>query len=306
VIRDSLGPAGYWHRWTTFDAEAIATVWAAIGLSSGNPAYEPQFLFNQTRRHWESMLRRYSAGDPVSELSDLFDGLLRSWEASVRLGEGLFTAEQKELRRSWSKNLDFYVVSFWLVGLALALDLPDLEWQRLIGLIGNEGEDALLDRIIASRSQGRRIGSRLCHPKPYARLLAALEAPTPEERARLLGEFLRHWYGELDRKGTREVPAVYARPYWYQFGEQNFEGGAYFGRWCVEAVAAVKAFGLDDRACLGHPYYPGDLLRPDGPSTHKRVEPEPAAPILTQPPPAKAADRPAARSWLHRFFGRNP
>lgn len=44
--------------------------------------------------------------------------------------------------------------------------------------------------------------------------------------------------------------------------------GSYFGRWCIEAVAAVKAFGLDDSLCLGHEHYPGDLLRPDGPSTH--------------------------------------
>jgi hypothetical protein len=31
---------------------------------------------------------------------------------------------------------------------------------------------------------------------------------------------------------------------------------------------------LDDSLCLGHAHYPGDLLRPDGPSTHpSRSEP---------------------------------
>lgn len=33
--------------------------------------------------------------------------------------------------------------------------------------------------------------------------------------------------------------------------------------------------GLDDSLCLGHEHYPGDLLRPDGPSTHPvREEPK--------------------------------
>jgi hypothetical protein len=30
----------------------------------------------------------------------------------------------------------------------------------------------------------------------------------------------------------------------------------------------VKAFGLDDSACLGLEHYPGDLLRPDTSTTH--------------------------------------
>ena len=61
---------------------------------------------------------------------------------------------------------------------------------------------------------------------------------------------------------------MYERPYWYSLGNRQLDDSGYFGRWCVEAVAAVKAFGLDDRLCLGHEHYPGDLLRPDGPSTH--------------------------------------
>jgi hypothetical protein len=73
-----------------------------------------------------------------------------------------------------------------------------------------------------------------------------------------------HWYPELARKGRDEL-----RLYFYGDPVKHpLEKGSYFGRWCIEAVAAVKAFGLDDSLCLGHEHYPGDLLRPDGPSTH--------------------------------------
>ncbi|MGN8277033.1 PoNe immunity protein domain-containing protein, partial [Pseudomonas sp. SMN5] len=66
-------------------------------------------------------------------------------------------------------------------------------------------------------------------------------------------------------------------------GDENFEGGAYFGRWCVEAVAAVKAFGIDDSQCLGLEHYPGDLLRPDGPNTHPaRQDIAPPAPVVAE------------------------
>ena len=44
--------------------------------------------------------------------------------------------------------------------------------------------------------------------------------------------------------------------------------GNYFGSWCIEGIAAVKAFDLDDNLCLGHKHYPGDLLRPNEPTTH--------------------------------------
>ncbi|MCD9117144.1 DUF1910 domain-containing protein [Pseudomonas bijieensis] len=56
------------------------------------------------------------------------------------------------------------MVCFWLVGLGLALEIPDDQWQRLLVLIGNEGEDVLLDRIIASRSPARTVGPVLLYP----------------------------------------------------------------------------------------------------------------------------------------------
>lgn len=59
--------------------------------------------------------------------------------------------------------------------------------------------------------------------------------------------------------------------WWYIYGDpvkHPLETGSYFGRWCIEAIAAVKAFETDDRLCLGHEYYPGDLLWSDGSSTH--------------------------------------
>lgn len=268
--RDLKGSERYWDKWVGNQLQRLAKMQGQIKLPPGDATYRPQYLFEFAKEQWQTMLFRYSRGDSIPELVQHFEPLLSAWEESERLGREIYTPERQHTRRSWAVNFDHYIVCFWLVGLALALEVSEDQWQRLLKLIGNEGEDALLDRVIASRSPTRRIGEQLCFKKPYARLLLAIEAPF-EQRPQRLREFVEHWYEELaviGKSGRAKQAVPYSHPYWHKLGNENFEGGAYFGRWCIEAAAAVKAFGLDDRLCLGHEHYPGDLLRPDGPSTH--------------------------------------
>ncbi|WP_207282548.1 PoNi-like cognate immunity protein [Pseudomonas sp. FW300-N2F2] len=270
MIRAPLGDSRYWSEWVAYGDERIAKTLETARSPAGDPDYAPQYVYTIAQDHWHQMLSRYSAGCPVAELPRYFPGLLDAWEEAERLGAPVWTPEQQFTRHSWRVNYDHYIVCFWLVGLGLALEIPDDQWRRLLALIGNEGEDVLLDRIIASRSPERKVGAVLLYPKPYGRLLAAVDASV-DTQASKLEAFVSHWYQELRtgaKSGSDPQAVSYKHPYWYTYGDVNFEGGAYFGRWCVEAVAAVKAFGLDDSQCLGLEHYPGDLLRPDGPSTH--------------------------------------
>lgn len=274
MIRSPEGNQTYWNKWATFDEETVRKNCEQIKLPSKNPIYRPQFVWDTTKSDiFRLMLRRYSRGDPIHQLPQHFAGLLDAWELSNKLAAEICVQHKLKTCRDWTfklANLNHYNWCFWLAGLALALEIPDEQWQRLLALIGGEGEDILLDRIIASRSPHRQIGTKLLHKKPYARLLKAIDAPQAQQAA-LLREFVEHWYAELARKGTDEL-------WWYIYGDPEkhpLSMGSYFGRWCIEAVAAVKAFGLDDSLCLGHEHYPGDLLRPDGPSTHPaRTEPK--------------------------------
>lgn len=272
-----------------------------LEVPSENVSYRPHFIFLLAQENWHQILRRYSRGDAVSELPRYFPALLDAWEESERLGADVWTQEQQYTRHAWVVNFDHYIICFWLVGMALALEIPDEQWNRLLALIGNEGEDVLLDRIIATRTPSRKVGTELCYRKPYARLLAAIDAP-PAKQAESLKGFVTHWYKELGtgaRSGRAKQAVPYSHPYWYKYGDTNFEGGAYFGRWCVEAVAAVKAFGLDDSLCLGHEHYPGDLLRPNGPSTHPvRAD---IAPTIETPNNSAVTEK---KHWLSRLFRR--
>ncbi|MGG1949988.1 PoNe immunity protein domain-containing protein [Ralstonia solanacearum] len=275
MIRASLGNPEYWDKWTAFSEQTIAKDIEHIKLPSGNLVYRPQFIWDISLEHVRLLLSRYSRGDAIRDLSQYFPGLLEAWELSNQLALEICAEHGLKTCRDWDfslTNLNHYTHCFGLVGLALALEIPEAQWQRLLALIGSEGEDTLLDRVIASREPQRSVGQALLHPKPYAHLLKVINAPSGEQAETLL-DFVEHWYPELKRPApkSRKVPTI--QPYWYDYGDPEklpLEKGSYFGRWCVEAIAAVKAFGLDDSLCLGHEHYPGDLLRPDGPSTHKR------------------------------------
>ena len=285
MIRAPMGNQDYWDKWKIFRLNNIKDEESIFQTPSANPSYRPQYVMNNMQHRLRYILTLYSRGDPISELGQHLPGLLDAWELSNRLAEAICREHGLTTCRDWVfdlANLNHYNWCFWLVGLSLALDSPDAQWQRLLALIGGEGEDVLLDRVIASRQPTRRIGTKLLHKKPYARLLKAVDAPKAQQ-AELLKDFVDHWYAELARKGKEEL-------WWYIYGDpvkHPLEMGSYFGRWCIEAVAAVKAFGLDDHLCLGHAHYPGDLLRPEGPSTHL--------------PHGDASARPG---FLQRWFGK--
>ncbi|WP_296927038.1 PoNi-like cognate immunity protein [Polaromonas sp.] len=260
-MRDAIGTIEYWNEWVVFEAETIAKFSKLREEPSANPSYEPQFVRDLAFRYMKLMLRRYSRGDSTGELAQYFEPLLRFWKESMQLGQSVWTPEQQRKRHTWAINFEHYNDSFWLVALALCLEVSDDQWVHLLDLIDNEGEDALLDRIIATRQPGRKIGPSLLYPKPYARLLEAIDAPA-HKQAKLLQRFVEHWYVEIEnapRSGKQAQGYPIRRPYWY--GYHTPMKGGYFGFWCLEAVAAAKAFGLDDSLCVGHPHYPGDLLR---------------------------------------------
>lgn len=258
--RDCRKNADYWMHSSSQKEKLILMSEETLQKQGLTNKYDASISFNLSLHHLRLMLSRYSGGDSIISLGNYFSGMIDAWEEAYRLS---LEINHEDAEYPWrTKEVGCYQTSFCVIGLALALNIPDEQWQRLLLLIGNQGKDILLDRIIATRQPDRKIGTALCHPKPYARLLAAINSPV-HKQAKMLASFVAHWYPELKRRRWDDGP------YWYGYHENCPDDWYnYFGYWCVEAVAVVKAFGLDDSLCLGHPHYPGDLLRPDGPTTH--------------------------------------
>lgn len=280
MIRAPLGDQKWWDKWTDYRIHNLQKEWKRISEPSKNPGYRPQYILDTSFEQLRVLLTCYSRGDAIIDLPQYFNGLLDAWELSDKLADELKAGlkpgqgwDHRELLtspivsddtrahndpRSWIfdlKNLNHYNWCFWLVGLALLLEIEDDLWQRLLKLINAQGEDILLDKVIATRQIDRKIGDKLLHKKPYARLLKAIDAPK-EKQAKLLFEFVDGWYKELERKGNDQL-------WWYNFGDpvkHPLTKGSYFGRWCIEGAVCAKAFDIDDNLCLKHPYYPKAFL----------------------------------------------
>ena len=266
MTRDSLGDVVYWRERIEKDIAWIEKAVDLLAKPSKNPVYDPQFALDISRDNLRLILRKYSGGDELANLKQHFPPLLELWELSNHLSSDICEEHNLKTCRDWVfdlANLNHYNWCFWLVGIALLLDITSEQWSRLVALVGGEGKDILLDRVIASRQPGRTIGNELLHSRPYGRLLSAVNAPK-EQQPLLLCDFVENWYPELNRRGKEQL-------WWYVYGDQDkspLENGSYFGRWCIEAAVCAKVFNIDDSDCLGHDYYPGDFLRPNGPSTH--------------------------------------
>ena len=261
MIRAPWGNKQYWDDHEAKDLQWIERVSKILSEPSANPVYRAQFTFDFAKDNLRAAIRGYSSGGNITTIATFFPGVLDAWEISNRESDKICAENDLKTCRDWTfelTDLNHYIYCFWLVGLALTLEIPDEQWLRLVALIGDGGQDILLDRIIAYRQPEREIGEKLLHAKPYVRLLKAIDAQQAQQ-ATLLLAFVEHWYPELNRRGKQQS-------WWYIYGDpvmHPLEMGSYFGRWCFEAVAAVKVFGLEDSDCIGHEHYPGDLLHPN-------------------------------------------
>ncbi len=292
--RDPKGSILYWNTWIDFHEKTVAKMLEQASEPFPNLEYLPQFLFEIAIKTSDLMFYRYSRGDDINLIIERFDVLLDAWEKSVTLGSDVWDEDTRRTRNSWELNINFYSFCFRLIAFSMLLKLPAPQWQRLVNLVGNEGEDAVLDRIINYKSPGRIIGSKVCFPKAYSSLLNVM-INQDENQSLSLKNFISGWFLSLRDAGPKSVPPAHRTPYWWKscadesFGMQ----GSYHGCWCVEAAIAAKIYQIDDSACVEMPFYPADLVS-DGRSPRYHDVPSPFEP--------KKDTKKKEFSWLKEIF----
>jgi len=178
MIRAPLGNKAYWERAIANRLNSISMVEEALTKPAGAPTYRAEFVWGLTEDYPRQTLTQYSRGDAIPKLYNPFPKVLDAWELSNREAETIRSEHGLDNCRDWEfklSDVQHYNWCFWLVGLALVFDIPDDHWDRLVNLIRGEGEDKLLDSVMASRQADRTIGTQLLHKKPYARCRAAQE-----------------------------------------------------------------------------------------------------------------------------------
>lgn len=185
----------------------------------------------------ELLLSKYSKGDSVAAIAPGYGGVIDAWETYLRIDPK--AAPDFEY-------LDDYVRSLWLISLALMFKVDDSLWSRTLACLGNEGRDRLIERLITTRTPGRKAAQQLTHAAIYGALDQAWTLPA-EQRPNTIRTFLADWYGHMQEVGWHDC-------------HKGPDGGGFFGYWAIEAAGVVTALSIDDSSFRTMPYYPADLV----------------------------------------------
>jgi hypothetical protein len=238
--RDPLMDQAYFDRRVQVEAEGIPKSEARLEQpSKGTAEDRATYAYSIFRRRYQLLILRYSRGEEIAAIAEGFPAVIESWERYLKMeGHQPTTLDQ---------DINDYVCALWLVSLAILFAVKKDVFERLLACIGRPGQDALLERLIASRVAGRPPADELLFPKPYEALLQAIDAP-PAEQMALFRKFLKAWYPAM---GSADA-------YWHN-SHKGPGGGGYFGYWCIEAAGVVAAFKIDDSGFRDSPNYPKDL-----------------------------------------------
>ncbi len=232
--------SAYFDDEVEYQTESIASSEALLAEpAQGSAEDEAVFIYSIFRKRYELLILRYSRGEDIAAIAEDFPAVISAWERYLKM-----PARQEG---SLGEDINDYVCALWLISLAIIFAVNQEIFERLLRCIGAPGQDALLERLIATRIPNRAFGTGLVFPKPYEALYATIDAPSAERPA-LLKKFLKAWYpamGSLDA-------------YWHN-SHKGPEGGGFFGYWCIEAAGVVTTFKIDDSQFRDTPYYPKDL-----------------------------------------------
>jgi len=248
--RDANFDRGYFDElftWLTEKSIPKRTEWAN---NPGKDLYvHAQQSFELFIENYELLFTRYSRGDDLNDLKSFLPEVVRVWEWAYAEEAKVFSAEDMVLRKGFEGNLNLYIISLWLIGIALCLDVDDVLFARMVTVADhggyNQGKDMLFERLVACRIKGRKAATTVLYPKPYEKLYKSID--DVEHRIELMNAFIQGWYPALKKA------------YWHERHTRPDAG--YFGYWCFEAAAVAKLFHYAPGAYSESEYFPKDLAQ---------------------------------------------
>jgi len=144
---------------------------------------------------------------------------------------------------------DEYELALQLISASILYHREDL-LNRVIAMVdpAYKGQDAILEKLLSFRQEGRADVKLPFHKKPYTTLLQVMREENKEKAADKLKTYCKEWY-----------PAFKQAPWHDGHLRINGNDGDYFGYWAFEAGAVAYLCGLDDSK-IDHMVYPRDLV----------------------------------------------
>lgn len=150
--------------------------------------------------------------------------------------------------------LSAYDEMLWVLSLGYLLDIPEIDFLKLVDVIDRDGvKDNLFEFIIRAKLNERKPIIEESYkdffgvPNCFEKLRMAIEETDKSKSESLIKEFItKDWYKNHKDAG------------WYD--SHKSKHNTYFGYWSFETAAIVVIKGLDDSSFRDCQYYPKDLV----------------------------------------------
>ena len=238
--REPLRDDAYWKEWIEECKEEIRLRQEKLQVSPFPEKWKKnsitQNLFYDCKR---LITLQYSGGIPVQEISGNYEMLIKAW---VAYNQNISSGDNK--KHLLTTN-DYYRV-LTLISWGLLFNAPASLFQKIADHIHSNGDDALIETILASKLNNRMITDTLIYPEPFQSLYKATKTKGDEQVA-LVKAYLNGWYANM--KDFINYDAHKAK------GE-----GGFAGYWSFETAAVVAHFNIDDSSFRQMDFYPRDMV----------------------------------------------
>nr|WP_199081406.1 PoNe immunity protein domain-containing protein [Pedobacter sp. ASV19] len=237
--REPLRDDPYWQRWIEDCLDAIREVEEQVTTVPFPEKWRKdlmmQHLYEDTKR---LVTLKYSGGVPLPDIKAHLPRLIEAW-----VGYNQNRAGGDNKKHLLITNNYYRVLT--LISWAILFNAPVGLFQKIADHIHSNGEDALIETLLATRLKDRIATDKLLYPKSFELLFKATQTKGAEQIG-LIKRYLDNWY--KSKKDFMNYDAHKAK------GEGGFEG-----YWSFETAAVVALYGIDNSSFRDMDFYPKDM-----------------------------------------------
>jgi hypothetical protein len=239
MYREPLRDDAYWQKWIDDCIDAVAKQQDKLKVS---PFPEKWKRNSITQNLYYDCMRlitlKYSSGTPVEDISEHYPQLIDAW---VGYNQHISSGDNKpHLLLKWD-----YERVLTLISWGILFNADQGFFQKIADHMHSDGEDLLIETLLATKLNNRIIPERIIYPKSFELLCRATQTSGGQQTA-LVKEYLSNWYKNM--KDFINYDAHKAK------GEGGFEG-----YWSFEAAAVVALYNIDDSSFRDMDFYPKDM-----------------------------------------------
>jgi hypothetical protein len=238
--REPLRDSAYWQEWIKDCIDAVQERQDKLKVTPFPEKWKKNSITQSLYYDCKRLITlKYSGEAPIEEIKDDYPQLIEAW---VAYNQNISTGDNK---KHLLLTNDYYRV-LTLISWGFIFNAPIDLFQKIANHIHSNGEDALIETLLATKLTGRIATDKLIYPKSFELLYKATQA-RGEEQVALVKEYLSNWYKNM--KDFINYDAHKAK------GEGGFEG-----YWSFETAAVVVLYNIDDSSFRDMDFYPKDMV----------------------------------------------